>query len=344
MMKSIADRKQRWLDFFDWNKPVSHVYKIGYHLPISLPRMHPWLEFKEQRIAYAVEKYQRMCERAEWLNDDTIPYLDPYTGTEIFAEAFGCRVHKPDDNMPFALPMVHTAEEAARVKIPDLASSPLMMLFEMARKMRDRTGKDAVMKLPDIQSPLDIAALIWEKSSFFMAMIEEPEAVLELIEKTKTLLITFLDAWFDEFGTEYIAHYPDYYMQGGLTLSEDEIGAINPQMFETFALPSLTELSNRYGGIGIHCCANSEHQWENLKKIPNLKLLNLIQPESVLSRAYQCFSGHTCQMHSSACATGEPWTWPGQFSEDCRFVIQTGASERETALELAQKLSEVCDR
>jgi len=119
-MKSIEQRKQRWLDFYDWNKPVTHVYTIGYPLRVSAPYGRPWPENKELRIAHSAEIYERMCERAEWLNDDTIPHLNPYTGTEIFAEAFGCRVHRPEDNNPFALPMVYTAEEAARVKVPDL--------------------------------------------------------------------------------------------------------------------------------------------------------------------------------------------------------------------------------
>ncbi len=341
-MKSIEQRKQRWLDFYDWDKSVKHVYTIGFPLPIGMPRWLPWPENKENRIEYAVRKYRLLCEQAEWLDDDTVPFLDLYTGTEIFAEAFGCRVHKPEDNMPFALPLIHSSEEAAKLKVPEVSSSTLSVLFEMAEKMRARAGKDALLRLPDIQSPLDIAALIWEKSSFFIAMIEEPEAVLELIEKTKTLLKNFLDAWFAEFGTEYIAHFPDYYMSGGLTLSEDEVGAINADMFDEFSQPSLTELSEYFGGIGVHCCANAEHQWENFRKIPDLRLLNLIQPQSVLQRAYPYFAGHTCQLHGGVQAVGEPWTWPGQFPEDCRFVIQVSAKERERALELSEKLREVC--
>ena len=41
-------------------------------------------------------------------------------------------------------------------------------------------------------------------------------------------------------------------MSGGLTLSEDEVGAINADMFDEFSQPSLTELSEYFGGIGVH--------------------------------------------------------------------------------------------
>ena len=42
-----------------------------------------------------------MLETMLWLNDDRIPYLDMTTGTEIFAETFGCKFHRPIDDMPF---------------------------------------------------------------------------------------------------------------------------------------------------------------------------------------------------------------------------------------------------
>ena len=99
-------------------------------------------------------------------------------------------------------------------------------------------------------------------------MVEEPEAVKELCCKTHELLTSFLDEWFRRYGKTFIAHHPDYYMPYGVTLSEDEAGSVSPEMFEEFFLPHLTALSERYGQIGIHCCANAMHQWENFKKIP----------------------------------------------------------------------------
>jgi len=167
----------------------------------------------------------------------------------------------------------------SRIKTPELGSTPLTMLFEIADELRRRAGKNALIKLVDIQSPMDIAALIWDKNDFYSALIYAPEAVMELSVKVKELLTAFLDEWFNRYGVEFIAHYPSYYMPKGITLSEDEVGSVSPQMFVEYFLPELEELSNRYGGLGMHCCANARHQWENFKKIPNLRLLNLVQRE-----------------------------------------------------------------
>lgn len=83
----------------------------------------------------------------------------------------------------------------------------------------------------------------------------------------------------------FIAHFPDYYMPHGLTLSADEVGGVSPAMFERFFLPELSSLSRRYTALGVHCCANARHQWEGFKRIPNLAMLNLVQPLDVLTDA-----------------------------------------------------------
>ena len=104
-------------------------------------------------------------------------------------------------------------------------------------------------------------------------------AVKELASKVAELLCAFQDEWFRRYGTGRVAHYPNYYVSEGITLSEDEVGVVNPEMFRTFFLPGLTKLSELYNGIGIHCCAQARHQWENFSRIPGLMLMNLQGPD-----------------------------------------------------------------
>ena len=333
---NIEARKQRWRDFLFADSTTLYIFQINYQ-PDSLPRPHPWCDRKAERIEWAWESYQRHLQRMEWMPDDSIPYLDPFTGTEIFAQAFGCPVHCPDNNMPFARPLIHSASEVAKLRVPSLDAPPLAMLFEIADELRQRAGSEALMKLVDIQSPMDIAALIWDKNDLYIAMIESPEAVKELSAKTTELLVKFLDEWFARYGREFIAHYPLYYMPYGITLSEDEVGIVSEEMFMEFYLPELVELSRRYGGIGMHCCADAVHQWENFKKIPNLRLLNLVQPVSELRKAYQSFATHVPQMHSW-CGEGPPWTWPQQYPKEARVVMGANASSKDEALALIEKV------
>jgi hypothetical protein len=282
---TITERKQRWCDFYEGRQRTVILVEQDFG-----PAPFPGPENRETLFNWTLDKYHKQTDSLEWLDDDRIPYVTPRTGTEIFAAAFGSPVAYPQDNMPFALPAIHGAAEMGKIKKPKLEDSPsLMGVFEFAQGL-NRAAPGALIQLPDIQSPLDIAALVWEKADFFMAMYDEPEAVKDLIAMTQTLLTEFLDLWFAAFGRECIAHYPDYYMPWGITLSEDEIGSISPDLFREFSFQSLCDLSARYGGrIGIHCCANAKHQWPELKQIPGLVMLNLVQPDHVIREASAYF-------------------------------------------------------
>jgi hypothetical protein len=335
----LERRKQRWRDLYAGANGVGRLLLVQYD-DAPTPRPWPWHTNIPARIDWAWQLYQRQLERLSWLADDRIPALHPYTGTEVFAEAFGCRVHCFDDNMPCAVPLVHTAADVARLKVPRWEDTALAELFAIADELRRRAGPEAVMRLPDVQSPFDIAALIWDKNDFYVGISLEPGAVRDLVAMVHDLLVHFLDAWFARYGTDFVAHYPDYYMPaGGITLSEDEAGCISPEMFAEFCLPTLADLSQRYGRIGIHCCANSAPQWEEFKRVPNLVLLNLVQPADVLQKAYQTFADHTVQMHSWA-GYGEAWTWPAQLPAAGRYVLQPGARDRDHARRIVEALQE----
>jgi hypothetical protein len=339
---SLAARKQRWADFYAGRPNARFMVLVS---PVEAnPPPRPWPNPGERtaRIEWAWRAYQRDVRRAAVVDDDFIPFLDPFTGTEIFAEAFGCKVHRPADNMPFALPLITTAAEADRIRVPDLGSSSLAGLFEIADELRRRAGPEAVMRLVDTQSPMDIVALIWNKTELYSAMLETPEAVKQLAAKVHTLFTAFLDEWFLRYGREFIAHFPYYYLPQGVTLSEDEVGAVSPAMFREFFLPELQALSDRYGGLGMHCCANSRHQWDNFKRIRQLRMLNLCQPPEVIREAYRAFAGPTGQHHGFWDAAVPPWEWPARLPPGARMVIEVGAKDGAEATATLAKIRRAC--
>ncbi len=339
-IRTIEQRKSHWQDFHVADGKRKFICRI---IPSedAPPRPSAYPEFKAERIDWAWDNYQRAQKRVEWLPDDSMPFLNPFSGTEIFAAAFGSHVARPDGSMPFAEPMVTTSVEAAKLKVPDLDSPSLAILFEIADELRRRAGDDALLALPDIQSPMDIAALLWDKTHLFCAMLDEAEAVKEVAAKAMELLTKFLDEWFSRYGKEFIAHYPAYYMPCGLTLSEDEIGSVSPEMFEEFFLPFLAELSERYDGIGIHCCARSRHQWEGFKKIPKLRFVNLGGPNQAedIVVAYQMFSPDSAHWHY-AWQPGEPlWEHLAEYPAGTRAVLNFGGKDRGTLVDIAEKMA-----
>ncbi len=347
---SIESRKRRWRELLCPNSKPGFCFIVGggdNTEPLPPPPPH-WPKLAKERVERKWLDYRRALERSSWLDDDSIPSIDMMTGTEIFAEAFGCRVHRPDGTNPFALPLIHEAGEVSSLKTPELASSSLAYLFDMADELKRRAGPDAIFHLVDIQSPMDIAALIWEKSSFCMAMLEAPEAVKELAAKVHELLVKFLDEWFRRYGSEYVAHFPGYFMSGGMTLSEDEIGIVSSEAFKEFFLPELDALSRRYGGIGIHCCADAKHQWGGLRRVEGLRLLNLcnppVRPPDYCRDAYTFFEDACAQWHMGWIPEGDAEKRFEGYPKGCRVVMDFQAKTRDEAQRLCARLQEARER
>ena len=349
--QAIQHRLARWKSFVE-GRAGSFMFHANFPLPdleATLPPAPPlWPDKVQERIERRWAEYQIMCKKAELVDDDRVPSLSNVTGTEIFAEAFGCKVHRPDDTNPFALPLIHSAAEADGIKTPDLSTSSLAYLFDIADDLYRRGGPDAVMKPVDIQSPMDIVALIWEKADLFCAMIETPDAVKALADKVRALLVSFFDEWFSRYGKTFVAHYPDYVMHGGITMSVDEVGALNPEMFQEFFRDELITLAEHFGGLGIHCCADARHQWGNFRVLPGLKVMNHNAPPTRNAREYLLdaleFYGNTvAQLPVGWTPDGNPETWPMQFPEGSRVIIDVPAEDVSSAATIAGQLQELRD-
>jgi hypothetical protein len=253
-------------------------------------------------VKWIAADYRRQIEMLDALGDDAVPCARMTTGTHIYAAAFGCAVRRfPDDN-PCALPLLATAAEADKLSVPDLWKSPVLYrIFELARALQDELGPGAYLGPPDIQSGFDTAALIWDKTSFFCAMMDEEEAgaVRRLAAKCAELLKTFLTAFRKEFPRCSPCHCPAVWAppELGPWLSNDECGSFNTAMFEEFCLPELLDLAKTFGGLGMHCCAAAEHQFESFKKIPNFYAFNRVAAKDGYAPLLKHFAGKGSPLH-----------------------------------------------
>ena len=249
-------------------------------------------------VPWVVQTYEEQLEVHQALDDDRVPYVKIPTGTEIFAAAFGCPVHLFEDSNPAALPLVSTAAEADRLPQPDLNAPTLARIFELGHLVRERVGPEVPMGVPDIQSPFDIAALIWHKEDFFVALVEEPDAVMRLGGKCQRLLTEFLKEFQRQFPECNLCHCPYAWAppELGCWLSEDEAGCLSVPMFERFCLPVLTQMSETFGGLFVHCCATADHQYASFRKIPRLRGLNRVFQAPGPRPAIDAFSGETVLM------------------------------------------------
>ncbi len=245
----------------------------------------------DQWIEKVEHDYRRWVNLQQQLEDDGVPVARLATGTHIFAAAFGCSVKTLPDSIPFAMPLVDSAGEADQLAEPDVFKSPtLVRCFELARLITERLGPDVPISVPDIQSGFDTASLIWNKEDFLCALVTDPDAVKRLCEKCARLLKTFLTEFRKEFPHASPCHCPLVWAppEMGPWLSNDECGAFSSQTFEEFCMPELIDLSDTFGGLGMHCCADAEHQFESFKKIPNFYAFNRVAGQ----RGYKTILDH----------------------------------------------------
>jgi uroporphyrinogen-III decarboxylase len=307
------------------------------------------------RMGQAMFEWERAC--AEAIGDDRVPMAHIWTGTDVFAAAFGSPVHRPADEMPFALPAVFNAEQADRLGEPSLEDGPLGELFALGDRLMELCGDGVTLRIADIQSPFDIAALIWEKESFFRALVEQPEAAHRLLAKVTATLGRFIAAFVARYRNPCLVHYPELWLPPawGVCLSEDDIGSISPRHFRSFCLPYLRRLAGEFGGISMHSCANGQHQWPDFLGLAGLRYLNLFHPPTSLEKAIATFSGRAVLAPSVQPTPDGPFcghaTYTG-FVEEClalarpdtRFFFIASAPDVAEARALAREIKGLCGR
>ncbi len=292
-------------------------------------------------VAWAVRNYEIMREWHEALDDDSVPYVPLTTTTGIFAAAFGCPLQEFEGSLAAARPIVFSPQEADRLPEPDVDAPPLDRFFELALLVREQVGPEVPISVPDIQSPFDIAALIWNKEHFYEALVEHPDAVWRLVEKCHRLLKNFLQECRRRLGEVNFCHYPIAWAppELGCWLSEDEAGCISAPMFERLCLPFLVDLSKTFGGLFMHCCAYADHQYSNFLKIPNLRGLNRIFSASDRRLTIETFSGRTVLMVAGA-DEAEVDQLRSMALPTTRFLFNLSAPNLEAAKQLLERVGE----
>lgn len=233
----------------------------------------------EEFLPAIVRNYELQTRFLEETGGHAVPYGDLMTGTHLYAGAFGCPIEKSPGTNPFAGPLVGDGAQADALAVPSVEGArATARVIEMGHLLERALGKDVPLGPPDMQTGFDTASLIWEKASFMTALLTEPESVHRLAEKAARFLASFLQVFRREFPQASPCHCPHVWAppEMGPWVSNDECGTMSVEMFEEFCLPEMIELSQTFGGMGMHCCAQAEHQFPSFRKIPGFYAFNRV--------------------------------------------------------------------
>lgn len=196
------------------------------------------------------------------IKDDYTPTIitdnNPYT----LSEAFGC-IGSYQQGLFISEPIVDTPEEVYALQLPDI-SNPKGRLrdhLEFIEYVLDVCGDSIPIHTGDIQGPMALASSIWRTENFFIALYTHPEAVHHLLGLVTEFLCRYIDHLLERVGTDNLVtvHCMPFLWRpfaDGITLSEDTLPLISPELFSQFAEPYLERLADRYGSLVLHSCGD----------------------------------------------------------------------------------------
>jgi Uroporphyrinogen decarboxylase (URO-D) len=232
------------------------------------------------------------------IDDDYIPQLQPYGGVTVFASAFGCEVEYFGHTLPWAHPVIRPEDPPEKVyelEPPAVTDGQLGQMLEFTDYFVTETKGRYPISVTDMQGPLDTAYLVWESSAFMTAMYTNPKEVHHLMRMVTDLIVRYVKEQRARSPQFNPCHYPPFWLPDGrgISISDDGLAVISTKLYEEFCLPYVNELSEEFGGIMIHSCGNFVHQFDNLRKVHNLRGINFGASETPFEAVWERFNGKT---------------------------------------------------
>ena len=221
-----------------------------------------------------------LLEHLSKVEDDLVPFFMPWFGTGVLASAFGCPVKWASgngDDPCAAGPAVHCAKEAALLKLPNLERDGLM---PMVLKFIDyaRENGDLPVGPTDLNSPFSTLTQICGYENLFVWMYEEPELVHELMAMVTEAFILWLKKQKQHTCEESDSSNG---LQGvwspkgvGVWISDDDLIAMGPELYEKFVVPHYRELFAAFSGGSLHYCGAGTQHLDNFAKIGHVRAIN----------------------------------------------------------------------
>jgi len=208
---------------------------------------------------------------------DYVPYLDPFEGVTILAEAFGCPVEVPNNGDPWVKShIIKNYNDVYNIKKPAKDNEVYKRILNTLSFFEKETGFQIPVGATDPQGPLDVASLIWNNNDFLIACITNKKEVHYLLNIITEAFIEFYTLQYETLkNTAFPVHsFPLINSNDGISISDDEAILLSPDLFEEFGLPYLNRISDAFGGLYYHCCGDFGHILDKILKIKGLRAIN----------------------------------------------------------------------
>ncbi|HUX02769.1 MAG TPA: uroporphyrinogen decarboxylase family protein [Phycisphaerae bacterium] len=209
---------------------------------------------------------------------DELPYLEPWIGVGVFANAFGCNYVWREGEAPATHYRYSELAEVAELEQPDWRKSPVMrMVLEVIDAINARSSGRLPISLTDTQSPFDTATLIVDATNFMIGCYDTPELAKRFLGQVTDTIIAFSKVQYEHIGP--CAMRPGHGMYGnpfgrGIALSDDNLSFCDAAFARTFAIAFNQRLGEAFGGVAIHSCGAWPHVMRQLKDFSQVFMID----------------------------------------------------------------------
>lgn len=201
--------------------------------------------------------------------------------TCMFAQAMGCEPVEVDGR-PWIRKAIHDPAQVRDMAVPPAhtgrCGAVLASIAELARTL----PPGEAIRCPDVQSPLGIAELMWDEG-FYIALIERPDAVHDLLDKITRYITSFVKEVNRLAGPRLNpCGFPCIWADGpGTMIADDTMSLVSPEMHAEFSVPYLNRIADECGPVYYHSCTWREPYFENIRRIRRVRSINWACGDSI---------------------------------------------------------------
>jgi len=212
------------------------------------------------------------------LDSDWVPFLEPWHGVGIYADAFGSETSWPEDDYPWTETFMEDISQVYNLKPAVAGESPLMeKVLKTIEYFKANTGGRIPIALTDTQSPMNTASLIVRTEELLMSCYTHPEAVHHLLDLITDLIINFSKMQLEQIGENKAipGHLFPAGGSRGISVSDDNCSMVSPDIYRRFFVPYFSRISRAFGGIYLHSCGGFSQNLDSMLDIEGLLGVNM---------------------------------------------------------------------
>jgi hypothetical protein len=235
----------------------------------------------EQNLKSQLHVIAQRVRQGFW--DDRIMSLHPIgDATGWMTEVFGGKTAWFPNRPPYPHHVITEAKDIDKL-CPDFDKSELYQAaLTQMRYYRKIVGDKIPIGPPDLQSPIDIASMIFDYTQLIYAMMDEPERVHSLMRMITDASIRACHEFRKEM-TDYSMGLFSWWLPRGIFMSDDLQAVLNAELYREFAVPYNEILAKEFGGLALHSCGRIIQNIENVSGTQGLFAFNTHDPLAAIA-------------------------------------------------------------